>query len=76
MGTVEDRFLDQELKLGIDFFYGFNEDDWLICPYALYSLTDNLKTETGVYLIYGPDDSDIGQFDENDMVYLRVSYAF
>jgi hypothetical protein len=53
-----------------------NVMDFLICPYSEYNLTDNLNAEAGVYLICGPDDSDIGQFDENDMVYLRVGYAF
>ena len=76
MGTVEDKFFNDELKLAIDFFYGFNKGDWMISPYVEYSLTDKLKAKAGVYLIGGPDDSDIGQFDENDMVYLRMSYAF
>ena len=76
MGTVEDKLFDDELKLGLDFYYGFNKRDSQLTPYAEYSLTDNLKAELGVFLICGPDDSDIGQFDENDMVYLRVSYAF
>ncbi|MDY6933291.1 MAG: DUF1302 family protein [Spirochaetota bacterium] len=76
MGTLEDLFFNDELKLGVGFFYGFNEADWLIFPYAEYRLTDNLKAESGVYIICGPDDSDIGQFDENDMVYLRASYSY
>jgi hypothetical protein len=74
--NIEDKFLDDELKLALQVFYGFNQNDWMIRPYLVYSITDNLKAEFGTYLFSGPEDSEFGQFDDNDMVYLRITYAF
>ncbi len=76
MLAMEYRLMDSDLKLALKAFYGFNEKDWMINPYVEYSITDNLKVRPGAYLYAGPEDSDMGQFDNNDMMYLRISYAF
>lgn len=76
MGSVEKKIINDELRIALDLFYGFNRDDWMICPNLEYSLTDNLKAECSFFLFCGPDSSDIGQYDENDAVTFRISYAF
>ncbi len=76
MGTIQDKFFREELAIAFDCYYGFKDKDWMIGPRIEYSLTDNLKVKATGFIVDGPEDADLGQFKNNDMVTLLISYNF
>ena len=41
-----------------------------------YKIGDNWQIAPGYMFFSGPEDSRLGQFKDNDMVYLRLKYSF
>ena len=74
--TFEEKFLNEELLTAIDISYGLDEEDWMITPRVEYSFTYDFVGEIGAYFFAGDEDTQAGQFKENDMVYVRLTYAF
>ncbi len=44
--------------------------------FAEYKIGDNWQIAPGYMFFKGPKDSRLGQYDDNDMVYLRLKYSF
>ena len=74
--TFEEKFLNEELLTAIDISYGLDEEDWMITPRVEYYFTYDFVGEIGAYFFAGDEDTQAGQFKENDMVYVRLTYAF
>jgi hypothetical protein len=68
-------FLRETLTLDIFAYIGLYEPDALIRLRATYDLTDGLSVQLGANLFAG-DKGKFGQFDANDMVYLKTRFSF
>jgi len=44
--------------------------------FAKYKIGDNRQLAPGYMFFNGPKDSRLGQFNDNDMIYLRLKYSF
>ncbi len=55
----------------------FPSDEGSACEiFAEYKIGDNWQIAPGYMFFNGPRDSRLGQFNDNDMVYLRLRYGF
>ncbi|MBN1759252.1 MAG: hypothetical protein JW863_13080 [Chitinispirillaceae bacterium] len=72
---VSRDFLRETLTLDVFAYIGLYEPDALIRPRATYILTDGLSVQLGANLFAG-DRGKFGQFDDNDMVYLKTRFSF
>ena len=43
--------------------------------FAEYKIGDNWQLAPGYMFFNGPKDSRLGQFNDNDMIYLRLKYS-
>lgn len=64
-------------KLGLELFsyVGLNKGDALIRPKASYSLADGFELLGGANLFVG-NQGRFGQYNKNDMIYLKLKYNF
>jgi hypothetical protein len=73
---ISDKFLDDDLNAGFRGMY-FTSNEGSACEiFAEYKIGDNWQIAPGYMFFNGPRDSRLGQFDDNDMVYLRLRYSF
>ena len=68
-------YLNETLELSLLAYYGLNNEDMLLRPKISYDLSDAFNLILGSDIFIG-DEGDFGQYDENDMVYLKVRYDF
>ena len=73
---ISDKFLDDDLNAGFrGMFYTSHEGS--ACEiFAEYKIGDNWQIAPGCMFFNGHKDSRLGQFDDNDMIYLRLRYSF
>ncbi|MDY6916155.1 MAG: DUF1302 family protein [Candidatus Cloacimonadota bacterium] len=64
-------------KIEVSFlgYYGINEQDALVRPKVSYELSSGLNLRLGIDLFYG-EGGNFGQYDQNDMVYMKLRYDF
>ena len=62
-----------ELKGAIDFYQG---DDYYVQSQLVHEMTDNFEVTVGFDALGGPRDTFLGQFRDNDRVYVKLKYAF
>ncbi len=67
--------LNETLDLELFSYYDFAYDDALIRPRVLYDLTDTINLQLGVNIFTGTQGM-FGQYNKNDMVYMKVKYSF
>jgi len=67
--------LNETLELSLLAYYGINNEDMLLRPKISYDLSDGFNLLLGFDIFLG-DEGNFGQYDENDMVYLKVRYDF
>ena len=73
---ISDKFLDDDLTAGFRGTY-FTSNEGSACEiFAEYKICDNWTIAPGCMFFNGPKDSRLDQFDDNDMVYLRLRYSF
>ena len=68
-------FLRETLQFDIFGYYGINNDDMLLRPKISYDFTDGFNVLFGANIFIG-NDGNFGQFDENDMFYMKLKYDF
>jgi len=73
---ISDKFLYDDLKLGIRGILGFSKQGWTLENYAEYELADDWELEGSVLFFEGPRSGGYGQFNGNDMVKLKLRYSF
>lgn len=68
-------FLRERLWLELFAYVGLNNGDALIRPKVSYSFADGFDIQTGANIFTG-DKGRFGQYDANDMLYLKLKYSF
>ena len=53
-----------------------DDNDWRIAPRINYELRDYLNISFGAHLFWGRRDQLLGEFRDNDEVYLEIKYGF
>ncbi len=72
---VKKDFLREQLWLEVFAYVGLNESDALIRPKVTYSFADGFEIISGANIFTGQTGR-FGQYDENDMVFLKFKYSF
>jgi len=73
---ISNKFLDDDLTAGFRGMY-FTSNEGSACEiFAEYRIGDNWKITPGYMTFSGPENSRLGQFEDNDMAYLRLRYSF
>ena len=73
---ISDKFLDDDLTAGFRGMSFTSNDGSASEIFAEYKIGDNWQIAPGYMAFNGPKDSHLGQFNDNDMVYLRLRYSF
>ncbi len=72
---VTEDFLRETLQIEFFTYYGINNEDALLRPKVVYNLADGFETQLGTNIFVG-EKGNFGQYDENDMIFLKVRYNF
>ncbi len=72
---LTEDFLRQKLRLEFFTYYGINNADALLRPKVVYDLADGFEAQLGANIFLG-ENGNFGQYNENDMVFLKVRYDF
>ena len=73
---ISDKFLDDDLSAGFRGTF-FTSDEGLAAEiFAEYKIGDNWEIAPGYMFFNGPENSRLGQFSQNDMIYFRLRYSF
>ena len=73
---ISDKFLDDDLTAGFRGTY-FTSNEGSACEiFAENKIDDNWTIVPGCMFFNGPKNSRLGQYGENDMIYLRLRYSF
>jgi hypothetical protein len=73
---ISDKFLDDDLNAGFRGTYFTSNEVSALEIFAEYKIGDNWQIAPGYMAFNGPKDSRLDQFDDNDMIYLRLRYSF
>ena len=73
---VSNKYWDSALEAGIQGMIYLSGDGLSVEIYAQYDINDHWKLTTGFLLWDGKEQTILGQYLENDMVYLKLKYAF
>lgn len=73
---ISDKFLGDDLTAGFRGMYFTSNDGSASEIFAEYKIGDNWQIAPGYMFFSGPKDSRLGQFNDNDTIYLRVRYSF
>ena len=73
---ISDNFLNDDLTAGFRGMYFTSNDGSASEIFAEYKIGDNWQIAPGYMFFTGPKDSRLGQFGDNDMIYLRLRYSF
>lgn len=76
--SVTKSLLNERLEAGFSGLMNFNEFDSLLNPTVNYSLSDQIKLESGAYIfIPGPDeDGKYGAYKDLSTIYIKAKYSF
>lgn len=69
------EYLRETLTLELFSYVGLNNNDALVRPRIYYDLYDGFELLAGANLFFG-DDGRFGQYDDNDMLYVKLKYSF
>lgn len=69
-------FFRETLILDLFAYIGLNNEDALIRPKLTYSISDGLEVLAGANLFLGNQEGRFGQYDKNDMVFVKMKYSF
>ena len=68
-------FFREKLWLELFSYIGLNNEDALIRPKLTYDFADGFEIQGGANIFVG-DKGRFGQYDKNDMVYMKLKYSF
>lgn len=68
-------FFREKLWIELFSYIGLNNEDALIRPRIIYDFADGYEIQGGANIFLG-DKGRFGQYDENDMVYIKLKYSF
>jgi len=72
---INETFFRETLTLELFSYVGLNNGDALVRPKLTYSISDGLDVLAGANLFFG-DSGRFGQYDKNDMVFMKLKYSF
>ncbi len=72
---VMEDFLRETLRLEFFTYYGINNKDALLRPKITYDFTDGFEVQLGANIFIG-EEGNFGQYNENDMIYLKLKLSF
>jgi len=72
---AKDDFLRQKLTVEFFSYVGLNNSDALLRPKVYYDLQDSFELLFGANLFLG-EKGRFGQYNENDMLYTKITYTF
>jgi hypothetical protein len=67
--------LRETLRLEFFTYYGINNEDALLRPKIAYDFADGFEVQLGANIFVG-EEGNFGQYDENDMIYLKLKLSF
>ncbi len=73
---VQAKYFNETLRPELLAIYGPNDGSWWIRPKLVYDFTDYLAGSLGADILIGGPMSFIGQFDENDRLFVELKYSF
>jgi hypothetical protein len=72
--AVKDYFRET-LRLEFFAYIGLNNEDALLRPRIVYDVSDEMDLQLGANIFTG-DKGNFGQYNENDMAYMKLKYSF
>jgi len=72
---ITEDFLRETLRLEFFTYYGINNEDALLRPKIAYDLADGFEVQLGANIFVG-EEGNFGQYDKNDMVFMKVRNDF
>jgi hypothetical protein len=72
---INDTFFRETLTLELFSYIGLNNGDALMRPKLTYNLSDGLDVLAGANLFLS-DSGRFGQYDKNDMIFMKLKYSF
>ncbi len=72
---VMEDFLRETLRLEFFTYYGINNKDALLRPKIAYDFADGFEVQLGANIFIG-EEGNFGQYDKNDMIYLKLKLSF
>lgn len=72
---ISDTFFRDTLRLELFSYLGLNNMDSLIRPRIIYDIRDGLELQIGANIFTGHE-GDFGQYDDNDMLTVKLEYTF
>ena len=76
IANLSGRFYEDKIKIDFICFYEIENEDYLIVPKIEYSISDSLSFSSGVNIFEGKKDTMLGQYDNNDAVFVNMKYSF
>ena len=68
-------FINETLELSLFSYFSIDDGDALIRPKLSYDISDGFNILFGTNIFIG-DEGNFGQYDDNDMVYVKIKYNF
>jgi hypothetical protein len=72
---LSEDFWRETMRLEMFAYYGMNDNDALLRPKIVYDLADGVQVQIGANIFVG-DDGNFGQYNKNDLIYLKARYDF
>jgi len=73
---LQDKFKSDTIKPSVKFIWNVEGKDYAIMPEIEYIYEDNLYITLGYNIYDGKETTDIGQYRDNDYIYLGLEYNF
>lgn len=74
MARISDHYFNETLFIEVSGAYDFVHSDYMVNPSIEYKLNDNLSLTTEYSLFEGDDDTDFGQFKNNNNFKIEIEY--
>lgn len=76
LGTLEYTFLKEKMTTKVKGFYNINDKAYAVGLDLSYKISDNYEVTSGTWVLDGDEDTEYGQFKENDFVYIEGKVIF
>ncbi len=74
--SIKRMLFNSRFEAAIYGSYGIEFRQFLVKPSASYDITDNLKLTLAALVFGGEKDSILGQYSDNDEIFLKVKYSY
>jgi hypothetical protein len=74
--ALSDHFYREKIKYDIDFAYNIEHHDLFLKPGVSFTLKDALELKFAYGFLYGEENTNFGQYSENDFIQASCSFSF